>query len=101
MDDMLLVITPPNRLAQLRRDFVPAHPVYRVGRDGRLFRVGQANPRGGAMVLDVSGFDSRSDASNLCRQVVHECGVRNFCAVVSVGVLSRQVVTKLDDGLSD
>lgn len=100
MDDKLLVITPPERLAQLRRDFVPAHPVYRVGQGGRLFRVGQANPRGGAMVLDTRGMDGGTDVAGLCRQVAHECGARSFCAVVCDGYVPRQVAAGLDEVLT-
>lgn len=99
---MLLVITPPGRLSQLRREFVAAHPVYRLGQGGRLFRVGQANPRGGAMVLNTRGFDGGGDVTGLCRQVVHECGMRNFCAVVcgAAGSAPQQLAGALDEVLA-
>ena len=99
---MLLVITPPGRLSQLRQEFVPAHPIYRVGQGGRLFRVGQVNPRGGAMVLDTRGFDGGGDVTGLCRQVVHECGMRNFCAVVcgAAGAAPQQLAGALDEVLA-
>ncbi len=102
MEDMLLVITPPNRLSRLREGQSPAHPVYRVGQGGRLFRIGQANPRGGAMVLDTRGLDGRGDVSNLCRQVVHECGARNFCAVICMapGPAPQWLTAQLDEILA-
>lgn len=100
MEEML-VITPPNRLSGLRQGFTPAHPVYRTGQGGRLLRMGQVNVRGGAMVLDTRGFDGRWDAQSLCRQIVHECGMRNFCGVICVGTPSapQQLVGALDEML--
>lgn len=99
---MLLVITPPNRLAQLRRRFVPAHPVYRVGQGGRLLRAVQVDLRGGAMVLDTRGCGGGGDASGLCRQVVHECTARSFCAVVCTGggSVPRRLAAQLDESLA-
>lgn len=102
MEDMLLVITPPNRLSRLQQGQSPAHPVYRVGQGGRLFRIGQTDPRGGAMVLDTRGFGGGGDASVLCRQVAHECAVRNFCGVICAasGPAPQRLADQLDQVLA-
>lgn len=99
---MLLVVTPPNRLARLRQGLTPAHPVYRVGREGQLMRAGQVNLRGGAMMLDTRGFADRGEVSILCRQVAHECAARNFCAVIcgGAGPAPQRLAAQLDEVLA-
>ncbi|MBQ3135784.1 MAG: hypothetical protein IJB75_08285 [Oscillospiraceae bacterium] len=98
----ILVITPPNRLSELRQGFTPAHPVYRLGQGGRLMRMGQNNLRGGAMVLDVGGLDGRGEMPGLCRQIVSECTTRNFRGVICMGKQSvpRQLAAQLDEVLA-
>ena len=98
-----MVITPPNRLSELRQGFIPAHPIYRTGQGGKLLRAVQANLRGGAMVLDTRGLDGGGEVQFLCRQIVHECMTRNFCAVICMGMSAspRKLVESLDERLPD
>ncbi len=98
VEDMLLVITPPERLTRLGRMAIPAHPVYRVG-NGRLFRMGQCNPRSGAMAVEIRGLGG-GNLQNVCRQIVHECVARGFCGVVCTGTASWEFVATLDEVLA-
>lgn len=53
------------------------------------------------MVLDTRGFDG-GDVAGLCRQVAHECGSRNFCAVVcgAAGSVPQRLAGALDEMLA-
>jgi hypothetical protein len=54
------------------------------------------------MVLDTRGLDGGGDASNLCRQVAHECAARNFCAVICMasGPAPQRLAAQLDEFLA-
>lgn len=104
LEEMLILTTPPDRLAQARQTGLTlGHMAYRVGRGPHLFRSGNPAPlRGGLMVVDARGFDGRGDPGPLCQQILRECSARGFSGVICsfegrpMPLLER-VVTALDD----
>lgn len=104
LEEMLILLTPPDRLAQARQTGLTlGHMAYRVGRGPHLFRAGEPVPlRGGLMVVDARGFDGRGEPGALCQEIVRECAARGFGGVVCdfegrpVPVLER-AAAQLDD----
>lgn len=83
-EEMLILTTPPDRLAQARQTGLTlGHMAYRVGRGPHLYRAGDRTPlRGGLMVVDVRGFDGQGDPSALCQQLLRECSARSFSGII-------------------
>lgn len=84
LKDILILTTPPDRLAQARETGLSiGHMAYRVGRGPHLFRSGIPVPlRGGLMVVDAKGFDGRGEPGVLCQEILRECAARGFGGVV-------------------
>ena len=107
LKDMLILTTPPDRLAQARETGLTiGHMAYRVGRGPHLFRSGVPVPlRGGLMVVDAKGFDSRGEPGVLCQEILRECAARGFGGVIcdfegrTIPLLER-VLTQLDEILA-
>lgn len=103
----LIVLTPPEELAQARRlGRGLGYLAYRVGQGPHLFRRGSGGlPRGGIMVVDSAGFDGRGQAAPLCGEILRECAARGFAGVLCdfdgppQGVL-LEVAERLGEGLS-
>lgn len=104
LEEMLILTTPPDRLAQARQTGLTlGHMAYRVGRGPHLFRSGNPIPlRGGLMVLEARGFDGRGEPGTLCQEILRECAARGFSGVICsfegrpIPLLER-VITLLDD----
>ena len=107
LKDMLILTTPPDRLTQARETGLTiGHMAYRVGRGPHLFRSGVPVPlRGGLMVVDAKGFDSRGEPGVLCQEILRECAARGFGGVIcdfegrTIPLLER-VLTQLDEILA-
>jgi len=104
--DTFLIALPPQQLRTLQGwDTTPAHLAYRVGRGSRLLRSGGPAPlRGGLMVVDDQGYDGLGSVLPLCRDVLHECQMRNFSGVVldfdrRLPPL-EQIAVRLEEGLA-
>lgn len=80
----LILTTPPDQLRRAQEYRLPiAHMAYRMGGGPHLFRSSQQFPlRGGLMALDDRGFDGRGDPTSFCREVIQECGARQFTGVL-------------------
>lgn len=80
----ILLTAPPADCQRAMAYGVPvAHMAYRVGRGGHLYRANLPLPvRGGLLALDASGFDGRGDPSQLCREILRECGMRKFDGIL-------------------
>ena len=83
-EEILILTTPPDRLAQARRTpYTLGHMAYRIGRGPHLYRAGDPTPlRGGLMVVDAQGFDGQGDPGVLCQQLLRECAARNFSGII-------------------
>lgn len=84
LKEMLILTTPPDRLAQARQTGLTlGHMAYRIGRGSHLFRSGAPIPlRGGLMVADAPNADRRGDPGQLCQEIVRECAARGFRGVI-------------------
>jgi len=84
LKDVLILLTPPDRLAQGRQTGLSVgHMAYRVGRGPHLFRSGIPVPlRGGLMVVDIGNFDGRGEPGILCQEILQECTARGFGGVI-------------------
>ena len=102
LEDMLILITPPDRLAQARQTGLTlGHAAYRLGRGGHLYRTGGPVPaRGGLMVVDAPEPDSAANCDLTCQQILRECGARGFSGVicdVAPHPFTRGLVARLDE----
>lgn len=84
LKDLLILTTPPQRLARVRAlGITPAHLCYRIGRGGHLLRANSASaPRGGLIVVNAYGFDGQSTTGMLCQEILQECAVRGFTGIL-------------------
>ena len=80
----LILITPPEaRDAAAHFPVTLAHPLYRLGQGGHLFRSTSAQSiRQGLMVIDDLDFDGTGDPSAFSSEVVQECLSRRFSGVI-------------------
>ena len=107
LNEMLILITPPDLLAQARESGLTlAHMAYQIGRGPHLFRAGLPVPlRGGLMALDAKGVDGGGDPGVLCQEILRECTARGFRGVLCLSdgrplpVLER-TLTQLDSLLA-
>ena len=102
LDEMLILTTPPDRLAQARQTGLTlGHAAYRLGRGGHLYRIGGPAPaRGGLMVVDAPEPDPTSDGALTCQQILRECAARGFVGVIcrfDPHPFTRRVVGRLDE----
>ena len=107
LKDVLILLTPPDRLTQARETGLSVgHMAYRVGRGPHLFRSGVPVPlRGGLMVADTRNFDGRGEPGVLCQEILRECGARGFGGVICDFEgrpipLLEQVLSQLDEMLA-
>lgn len=101
LEEMLIVTTPPDCLAQARQTGLTlGHAAYRLGRGGHLYRTGgPGQMRGGLMVLDAPNHDPTGDPSVTCQQIIRECAARSFSGVIcrfGPSPFTRRLVTQLD-----
>jgi len=83
--DIILTAAPQDTRAAQALSRRVAHLAYSVGPGLVLLRgsIG-SSMRGGYMVLSDDGYDhSTGDMSALCRDVLHECGIRGYQGVVA------------------
>ena len=101
LDEMLILTTPPERLAQARQTGLTlGHAAYRLGRGGHLYRTGGPVPvRGGLLVVDAPEPDPSADGALTGEQILRECAVRSFVGVIcrfAPHPFTRRVVGRLD-----
>lgn len=104
--DTFFIALPPQQLRTLHSwDLTPAHLAYRIGRGSRLLRSSPPTPlRGGLMMVDDRGYDGLGSLLPFCRDVLHECQMRNFSGVVldfdrRLPPL-EQIAVRLEEGLT-
>ena len=80
----LILITPPEaRAAAVHFPVTLAHPLYRLGQGGHLFRsTGAQGVRQGLMVIDDLDFDGTGDPFVFSSEVVQERLSRRFSGVI-------------------
>ncbi|MBQ1351699.1 MAG: hypothetical protein IIY71_03165 [Oscillospiraceae bacterium] len=80
---LILVVPPEDPAAAEHLPAIPAHPLYRLGQGGHLFRSTAAGgTRRGFMLIDDLAFDGTGEPAVFSREVVQECLARRFSGVV-------------------
>ena len=78
-----IIIVPPGQASGLHRlHFTPAHPCYRVEREGRLTGQNTGGLRGGFLALETTSWDGMRRIEPLCREILNECTAHGFFGVM-------------------
>ncbi len=80
----LYLLTAPETLRAAATHGLPlGHQAYRLGKGSHLLRANfPAVPRGGLMMIGATEFDGLGESMQFCREVLNECGNRQFSGVV-------------------